>query len=205
MADEFVKPLPVTPIVDKVPALTIDAAAHLSAIIRYSVKARSISPSWAAPVDIAVGQFVQWLTNNADLLHESRALRQKSLLKPAPDSPGKLDAPTDPVIVIDASLTAGAEKKEVPKKEDSFRRLWLALQTPTHGIDHLLLTVSAPPAAVTAQDLSFHVIPASQGCVFEPSLFHLPFFEDADGTTRGEGGSIVCGLNGTFIAVLLVR
>ena len=204
MADELrVKPLPTTPEIDEVPALTIDAVAHLSAIIRYSVKVRSLSPEWAAPVDMGVKKLVEWLTSNAEFIHESRILRQKALLQRLLGAPGKPDAPDEPVMVNDASLAADAEKETINNKQTSLQRLWSTLQAQKHGTDHLLVTVAAPPAAVTAQDLSFLVIPASRGCVFETSTFHLPFFEDADGTTQGEGGSIICGLNGKLIIILL--
>jgi hypothetical protein len=150
---------------------------------------------------MAIEQFSKLLTTQADFLHDTRSSRQNTLLKAAQDTASIIDAPNEPVMVSDASL--GGDPRDTSSiKQEPVRLLYASLHNQTHGTGHLLVTVAAPPAAVTAQDLAYHVIPASNGCGFEPSLFHLPFFEDPDGTTRGDGGSIVCGLDSEFFRAL---
>jgi hypothetical protein len=197
MAD--VKPLPIPP---EITALTTDAIVHVSDVIQYSLKARALSSAWELPLDMTVREFAKMLTIQADFLHDTRSARQSTLLKAAQDTASVTDTPNEPVLVSNASLGADTKQDASSSKQDPIRLLYTSLHTQAHGTRHLLVTVAAPPAAVTAQDFAFHVIPASHGCIFEPSSFYLPFFEDTDGTTLGDGGSIICGLDSELFRAL---
>jgi hypothetical protein len=193
-----IKPLPIPPVGNEITALTIDAITHVSDVIRYSLKARSLSPAWERPLDMAVKEFSKLLTIEVEFLHDTRSSRQATILKAAQDTASLTDTSND----SDASLGADTKQVASSSKQEPIRLLYTSLQSQSHGTRHLLVTVAAPPAAVTAQDFAFHVIPASQGCIFEPSSFHLPFFEDADGTTLGDGGSVICGLDSELFRAL---
>ena len=190
-----VKPLPIPPVGNEITSLTVDAMAHISDVTRYSVKARSLPPAWEQPLDMAIKQFSKLLMTRADFLHDARTSRQNTLLMSAQDTASITGAPNELVIVNSASVATDVTQETLRSKQDPVKRLYDSLGTQKHGTRHLLVTVAAPPAAVTAQDLSYHIIPASHGCTFEPYAFHLPFFQDTDGTTRGDGGGVVCGLD----------
>lgn len=181
---------------DAIPPLTIDAKTHVSDIVRYSVTSRSLRTSWVAPVESALFQLAQWLTR-VDFLGDIRAVIEAQLSqKVAKDTEAKHP---EAVTTANASFSSDKEQDGAKREIQLLRRLYDSLQQQKDDLKHVLLTVAAPPAYVTAQVPEFQVVPASHGCLFQLSSFNLPFFEDEDGTMRGEGGSILSGLDGMYV------
>lgn len=185
------KPLPAIPATNAVPALTVDAKAHLHDIIQYSVTTRSLSATWVLPLVSALDQLAQWLVQT-DFLQDIRTLKEIKRSNKVQDGSATKDSKAG--TTRDASFSSDKTDDNAQRVRRLRLRLHKLLQGPAEGPKHVLLTVAAPPAAVTAQELEFQIIPASQGCSFEISRFHLPLFEDDNGTMLGEGGSIISGL-----------
>jgi hypothetical protein len=190
------RPLPELPVIDVIPHLTIDAKTHLSEIVRYSVASRSLHAAWVAPVESALFQLAQWLTQ-VDFLGDIRAVIEAQLSQKATED-AEAKHP-EPGRTAHASFSSDKDQDAAKREIQLIRRLYNSLQRQKDDLKHVLLTVAAPPASVMAQELEFQVIPASHGCFFELSSFNLPFFEAEDGTTRGEGGSILSGLDGMYM------
>jgi hypothetical protein len=196
------KPLPALPLSDTVPPLTVDAKAHVGDIVRYSLRERSLSSEWAQPLEIALGQLAQWLTEGGWLAELSASKRERISLSASSINPARADAPVTSanasvITSSDAGGTIRAGNQRAASNEENriIAQLYASIQAQSEGTKHVLLTVAPPPETFVAQEVDFHVIPVSLGCEFQASLFHLPFFEDDDGNTRGEGGHILCGYN----------
>lgn len=193
-----IKELPPLPERSQIPYLTIDAKAHVADIIRYAVTSRSLRAVWVPSLEGALLQLAQWL-NQASFLEDMRNTMEDKLSSKATED--QANKTSEAAMTASASLPSEKEQDGTKRKTQLIRRLYKLFQERKDGRKHLLLTVAAPPAAVTAQELEFHVVPAAHGCSFEPSWFHLPFFQEEDGTTLGEGGTIISGLEGTYITI----
>ncbi|PVF97022.1 hypothetical protein CPB86DRAFT_874463 [Serendipita vermifera] len=198
----LLKPLPDIPSINVIPPLTVDAKAHLEEILQYSLSSRSVPEAWLHPLAHALDQLAEWLAQS-DCIHDIRLSRERRDSKDAVDEISVED--NDAHTEVTASFSLDADQSNNDHRRELISRLHKLLQNSNEGLKHILITVAAPPGAVTAQELDFHVIPAGLGCSFEPSSFHLPFFLDDNGTTLGEGGSIISGLNiekdGTFCII----
>jgi hypothetical protein len=190
------RPLPELPVTDPISPLTLDSKTHVSDIVRYSVTSRSLRTAWVAPVESALFQLAQWLTQ-VDFLGDIRAVIEAKLSQKAAEDAEAKHAEAG--MTANASFSSGKEQDAAKREIQLIRRVYNSLKRQKDDLMHLLLTVSAPPASVTAQELEFQVVPASHGCLFQLSSFNLPFFEDEDGTMRGEGGSILSGLDGMYV------
>jgi hypothetical protein len=186
------KPLPDIPSVNVIPPLTVDAKARLEEILQYSLSSRSVLDVWLHPLVHALDQLAEWLVQS-DSVHDIRVSRERRKETTSVDEISTKDS--DRHTVATASFSLDADRSNNDSRRELISRLHKLIQDSNDGLKHILITAAAPPAAITAQELDFHVIPAGQGCSFEPSSFHLPFFLDDDGATRGEGGSILSGLN----------
>ena len=153
--------------------------------------------AWVAPVESALFQLAQWLTQ-VDFLGDIRVvIEAKHSQKAAEDAEAKHP---EAGMTANASFLSDTEQDTAKREIQMIKRLYNSLQQQKDDLKHVLLTVAAPPASITAQELEFQVIPPSHGCLFQLSSFDLPFFEDGDGTTRGKGGSILSGLDGMYVS-----
>ncbi|KAG8839645.1 hypothetical protein FRC18_009575 [Serendipita sp. 400] len=185
------KPLPPIPLTgsNESPPLTIDAQTHLGEVIKYSLASRELSAAWLRPLEDALNRFAQWLAQS-QCIQNSRTKREHEI---SPDYAVLLASSSD--VTTNPSVSGSIVQDSDAQRQELIPHLHNILQKQEEGSSHLLVCVVAPPAAATAQDLEFQVIPASSGCIFEPSAFNLPFFVDKDGVTRGEGGTIISGLD----------
>ncbi|KAG8835679.1 hypothetical protein FRC17_001868 [Serendipita sp. 399] len=189
------KPLPPVPLTDPNdnPPLTIDARGHLGDVISYSLSSRELSAAWQRPLENALNVFAQWLLQSRCIQDSCIERERQTLSEITNSSVQSSQEKRATTNTTNASITESVVRDSDAQRRELISHLYDVLQRQEGGPSHLLVCAAAPPAAATAQDLEFQVVPASSGCSFEEGVFHLPFFIDGDEITRGEGGAIISG------------
>lgn len=178
------KPLPALPDKNGSIILSLSSQEHLTNILQSSLRLHSLPVLWTSAILRPLEQLARYITQgttltSAQIKRQEQFASQKTLESSHHDEiSGKSITPPDSTAERDSLL----------------RRLYASINENVDGSEHILLT-AAPNSTLPTQDADFDVIPAGFLCRFEPSIFHIPYFDDDNGVQQGVGGVILSGFH----------